>query len=495
LSLFFHNNILFDNLLYRFQLQPNGNLTPLAPLTISNLQPYRAYFNGSRILSVSLTNNFPAPDSTVITEHDPSGVNWILRQKQLPSNKASSGLIAGAQEFFFLAYPDTSVSPSQGILASYNWNASAPTWQIYGPEWINALQLSDNNRFLHVGKGMNYLIYDVTDPSNPVLLSSTATANNVFDILIDNGYAYLACGGLGVLVYDIADKSQPKLIRSYDTPGGAFSLAKIGDRLFVADYAAGIQVLGLPDIVPPQVFITAPVALPQFQTTNSAITLGGAATDDSGQISRVIWSNDRGGGGIAQGTTDWQATNVVLQPGTNIITATAFDAEGNSGTDQIIVISLQPDMTPPVIVITGPKPDSEFVVNTPVITLSGSAADNQAVTNLTWSNDRGGSGAMNLAGQNWSVTNLLLAPGPNFVQVTATDSSGNTASDTAVIFFVPPDTNAPSISIEFPTLNAVYETEFSTLNLSGTAADNLGVTEIKWTSNHGGQGIANGVAP
>jgi hypothetical protein len=495
-SLFFYGNILFDvdGLFERFQLQSDGNLTPLASLTISNVWLAAAYLTGSKLLSVSAAKS---DNHAVISEHDPSRTDagWILRQKNLPFITSGGAVqIVGAQEFFFLAYIDISVSSGKWNLASYIWSASAPTWQISGLDIIRALQLSDNNRFLHVGEGRNYRIFDVADTSNPVSLSTNATTYPISDILISGDYAYLACFG-EVLVYDIADKSRPKLIRSYNTPGDAHSLAKIGDRLIVADYNAGIQVLGLPDIAAPQVFITAPVALPQFQTTNSAITLGGAAEDDSGQISRVIWSNDRGGGGVAEGTTDWLVSVVSLQPGTNVLIVTAFDAEGNSGTDQITIISTPPDTTVPVITITGPKPDDEFVVGTNVLTLSGSAADNQSVTNLTWSNDRGGSGAMNLAGQNWSVTNLLLALGPNLVQVTATDSSGNIASDTAVIFFVPPDTNAPAVLIDFPTLNAVYETGFSVLNLSGTAADNLGVTEIKWTSNHGGQGVANGVAP
>jgi pimeloyl-ACP methyl ester carboxylesterase len=493
-SFFFYGNTLFDvdGLFERFQLQSDGTLTPLASLTVSNAIPADAYYNGSRLLSVAQT--WPGDAHAVITEHDPSGVNWILRQKQLSFIAGLGGVqIVGAQEFFYLAHFDD--SSGKWNLASYNWNASTPTWQISGLADINALQLSHNNRFLHVGERLKYRIYDLIDPANPVCLSTNATTSGISDILINGDEAYLAAYDQGVLVYDISDKSQPRLIRSYNTPGQANSLAKIGDRLIVADYQAGIQVLGLPDIVAPQVFITAPVALPQFQTTNSSITLGGAATDDSGQISRVIWSNDRGGGGMAEGTTDWLVFAVSLQPGTNVLTVTAFDAAGNSGTNQVTIVSTPPDTTAPVITITGPKPDDEFVVGTNVITLSGSAADNQSVPNLTWSNDRGGSGAMNLAGQNWSVTNLLLAPGPNFVQVTATDSSGNTASDTAVIFFVPPDTNAPNINIEFPTLNAVYETAFSTLNLSGMAADDLGVTEIKWTSNHGGQGVANGVAP
>ena len=506
---FFYGNTLFDfdsaefanvdggrsSLVLRYQMQPIGNLTQLTPLTM-NMQPRCAYYNGSRILSVCDTNNFPTLNRyTVITEHDPSGVNWILRQKQLPTANLQVDLIAGAQEFFFLARVDFSVSPSQGILESYNWSGSTPTWQISDLKNTGALQLSDNNRYLHVGDYPRYRIYDVADPSNPIPLSTTATTAAVFAILIENHYAYLACGSQGVLVYDIADKRQPKLVRSYDTPGGAFSLTKIGNRLFVADYQAGIQVLGLTDIEPPQVFITAPVALPQFQTTNSTLTLGGGAADDSGQVSRVIWSNDRGGGGVAQGTTDWLVSAVTLQPGTNVLTVTAFDAEGNAGTDQITILSTPADTTAPVITITGPRPDAEFAVGTNVITLSGSAADNQSVTNLTWRNDRGGAGTMTLAGQGWSVPNLLLAPGPNRLQVTATDASGNMASNAAVIFYVPADTNAPVISIDFPTLNAVYDTEADTLNLSGMATDNSAVTKVEWSNDRGGHGLADGSAP
>ena len=81
------------------------------------------------------------------------------------------------------------------------------------------------------------------------------------------------------------------------------------------------------------------------------------------------------------------------------------------------------------------------------------------------------------------------------VQVTATDASGNLASNVAVIFFVPADTNAPVIAIDFPTLNAVYDTESDTLNLSGMATDNSAVTRVEWTNDRGGHGLADGSAP
>jgi hypothetical protein len=242
------------------------------------------------------------------------------------------------------------------------------------------------------------------------------------------------------------------------------------------------------------VAITSPTANTAYFTNVALITLDGTATDDKGVV-RVSWENNRGGGGVASGTTSWQISAIHLAAGVNVITVTAEDANGNLATDSLTVTANLPDETSPVVTITGPKPNDEFVVTTNLITLSGSVADNQAVTSLTWSNNRGGSDAVNLAGPNWTVTNLLLELGPNLIQVAATDSSGNIATDTAVIFFAPPDTNAPVIAIDFPTLNAVYETEFSTINLSGTAADNSQVVAIRWTSNHGEQGVAHGVSP
>jgi hypothetical protein len=40
----------------------------------------------------------------------------------------------------------------------------------------------------------------------------------------------------------------------------------------------------------------------------------------------VSWSNDRGGSGVATGTTSWSVTGITLQSGANVITVTARDA-------------------------------------------------------------------------------------------------------------------------------------------------------------------------
>ena len=64
--------------------------------------------------------------------------------------------------------------------------------------------------------------------------------------------------------------------------------------------------------------------------------LSGTASDNVG-VTSVTWVNDRGGNGTATGTTTWQVTDLVLQPGVNVITVTAHDAAGNTATDVITV--------------------------------------------------------------------------------------------------------------------------------------------------------------
>ena len=64
--------------------------------------------------------------------------------------------------------------------------------------------------------------------------------------------------------------------------------------------------------------------------------MGGTASDNVG-VTSVSWSNSRGGSGSASGTTTWNVPAIGLQTGTNVITVTAHDGAGNSGTDVLTV--------------------------------------------------------------------------------------------------------------------------------------------------------------
>lgn len=55
-----------------------------------------------------------------------------------------------------------------------------------------------------------------------------------------------------------------------------------------------------------------------------------------------------------------------------------------------------------------------------------------------------------------------------------------------------PDTTPPSVAITAPTNQPTYSTTATTVDLAGTASDNIGVTSVSWTNNRGGSGTCTG---
>ncbi|HMV82293.1 MAG TPA: BACON domain-containing carbohydrate-binding protein [Blastocatellia bacterium] len=90
------------------------------------------------------------------------------------------------------------------------------------------------------------------------------------------------------------------------------------------------------DVAPPTVVIAQPTDAPTFTTTNGALNLSGTATDNN-VIFQVRWSNDRGGSGVAAGTTSWTVSNIPLQSGPNNLTVTAWDVNGNAASARLLV--------------------------------------------------------------------------------------------------------------------------------------------------------------
>jgi hypothetical protein len=107
-----------------------------------------------------------------------------------------------------------------------------------------------------------------------------------------------------------------------------------------------------------------------------------------------------------------------------------------------------PDTTVPSVNITGPTSSSTFSTTTNTMPLSGTAADNVGVQQVTWVNDRGGSGTA--AGTtSWNAGNITLVGGTNNITVTARDAAGNVSSDTLAVTYTvtttPPQPPPPSV--------------------------------------------------
>jgi hypothetical protein len=151
------------------------------------------------------------------------------------------------------------------------------------------------------------------------------------------------------------------------------------------------------------------------------------------------------------------------------------------------------DTTAPVVTITGPTSAATVVVSSSAMSLSGTASDGVGVTQVSWANNRGGSGTAT-GTANWSAAGVALQSGSNVLTVTARDAAGNTSTDVLSVTYSTADVNAPTVSITAPTSAASYMTTASQVALSGTAVDETGVTSVTWSNDRGGTGVASQTA-
>ena len=178
----------------------------------------------------------------------------------------------------------------------------------------------------------------------------------------------------------------------------------------------------------PALVIDTPTAAATYTTSSASISLSGTASSTL-PLSSVNWNNSRGGSGTATGIANWSIGSVALQMGDNIITVSVSDYIGNITSDTITVTRTSP---PPTIVIDTPVTGAAYETGASTMGLAGTAASTAGLTNITWSNDRGGSGTAT-GTDNWSAGGIALQPGNNVITVTAHDGAGGAANDTITI--------------------------------------------------------------
>jgi hypothetical protein len=188
------------------------------------------------------------------------------------------------------------------------------------------------------------------------------------------------------------------------------------------------------DTTPPSVTITVPTSAATYATSSTSIPLSGSASDNS-SVSQVTWVNDRGGNGMASGTTTWSVASVPLAGGANVITVQARDGAGNLANDVLTVtMSSTPpaDSAAPTVAITAPTSASTYSVASESIVLTGTSSDDLGVSEVTWANNRGGSGTAT-GTASWNSGPISLKRGTNVITVTAHDAAGHTSTDTVTV--------------------------------------------------------------
>jgi hypothetical protein len=268
---------------------------------------------------------------------------------------------------------------------------------------------------------------------------------------------------------------------------GGSNIITITARDSAGNVATDVLTVTRNDSAAPAVSITAPTANANYSTGQATVNLAGTASDDIG-VTQVTWTTDKGASGAASGTTAWTIANVPLSWGVTVVTVMAKDQAGNSTSDVMTVTRV--DSAAPTVDVTSPVAAATFSTTSPTVAFGGTAADNTGVTQVTWSNSKGGGGVAN-GTASWSA-NVTLQPGANVLTVTAKDAAGNVATDTLTVTLT--DAVAPTVAISTPTAANTHSTASASIALGGSASDTFGVTEVRWSNNRGGSGVATGTS-
>ncbi len=122
-----------------------------------------------------------------------------------------------------------------------------------------------------------------------------------------------------------------------------------------------------------------------------------------------------------------QTVTVRFSP-TSTATATAnVSLAADGDTISRIVSGSGTDATAPGVAITTPTANPTFSTSNPTLTLGGTASDTVGVTQVTWANDRGGSGTAT-GTTSWTASGIALQVGVNVLTATARDAAGNIAT-------------------------------------------------------------------
>jgi hypothetical protein len=153
------------------------------------------------------------------------------------------------------------------------------------------------------------------------------------------------------------------------------------------------------------------------------------------------------------------------------------------------------DTTRPTATISTPTSGTTHTMTSATMSMGGTASDNVGVTQVKWASDRGPSGDAS-GTTNWSVSGIPLLSGANVITVTAVDAAGNQGSDVLTVTYTATtaDTTRPTISISAPTTGTTYAATALSVNLGGSAGDNVGVAQVSWVSDRGGSGFATGTS-
>ena len=163
-----------------------------------------------------------------------------------------------------------------------------------------------------------------------------------------------------------------------------------------------------------------------------------------------------------------------------------------------------PVTTNPVLTLAISAPAANSTTANATQTVTGTTSGVTGNVQITWQTDHGASGAATGTSQ-WTAAAVPLVVGSNTITLTAMDAAAKSVQALSVARSAPPPAPSPapspgplppvsrtppSLSITSPS-GGIVTTSATTIDVKGTASDNVGVSKVTWTSS-AGTGTATG---
>ena len=180
--------------------------------------------------------------------------------------------------------------------------------------------------------------------------------------------------------------------------------------------------------------------------------------------------------------------------GTHSVRAVAQDILGVRWNSNTVTVTVFNDVTPPPVSVTSPASGATV---SGTVNVTASAADNVGVASVQFQLDGVNAGAPDTSSPyaiSWNTTGV--SNGAHTLRAVARDAAGNVRTSSAISVTVangpPPDTTPPSVSITAPANGATVS---GTVNVTASAADNVGVASVQFQLDGANAGAPDTSAP
>lgn len=434
-----------------FNCDDVGTHTYTLPFETSNPDP--AFWNSSGTYSVDLRNNL-----FLATTPDAQLTNSGARDFRLKAGAAaidSATVIPGYNNGYSGAAPD------------------AGAYEVDEPYWVPGV---DGFAAPLVSTSAATGITAATASLNGTVNPNGAVTTAQFEYGLDANY-----GSIATVTFSPADGSTEQSVTAILSglqPGLTYHY-----RLTASNATGTASTL--------DATFTGPTVLTTAATALTATTAMLHATVNPGGITTTVFFSLNGspagsvGAGSGMSATGVDLGVTGLAPHTlYTVTTTAINSAGSASGNEAAAITFTTLNTNPT------APDGTAVATTgdtqtislPFPTMDADG-DPVIATNVT--------GGTHLSVDSFTATTVTFTPATNFVGTdiltyAVSDGQGGTAVGTVIVTI--DDNDPPAVAITFPTTQPTYTTTIASLMVRGTATDAVGITQLNWTNDQGGNG-------